>query len=36
MILFDIYYTVTGQSDQTDRAIEAYKTFIDTFKLRQK
>lgn len=35
-LLFDIYFTTTGMSDEKDQTVEAYKLFLSTFKLRQK
>jgi len=35
-LLFDISYTATGQSDETDRTVEAYETYLNTFELREK
>jgi len=36
ILLFDIYYTVTGMSDEKDQTFEAYKSFLSTFKIRSK
>lgn len=36
ILLFDIFFTVTGMSDENDRTVESYKYFLDTFKIRQK
>lgn len=34
ILLFDIYYTITGMSDEKDGTVEAYKSFLSTFKIR--
>lgn len=33
-LLFDIYFTETGISDEKDQTTKAYNSFIDTFKIR--
>ena len=31
--LYDIYFTVTGQSDETDHTFKAYQSFLDTIRV---
>lgn len=34
ILLFDIYYTTTSMSDEKDQTVDAYKSFVNTFKIR--
>lgn len=34
IFLFDIFYTITGMSDEKDQTAEAYQSFLNTFEIR--